>query len=187
MKFTLKYRGDRLTSAGNSSSRRTEKQELRYEFHRQIRRVWENHNVLRAVIRSDLQQLIRNGDDWDVQRPIRSGTTDLDGFMFRRRLRDLWFIPMITMPMEAHCHLALRIGRPMKPGRLIFEGGDLDGRLKTLFDALAMPKDERRCRMALQGMTVKFSVFLRMTASSRASPSSRTSFLERASASTMLT
>jgi hypothetical protein len=93
------------------------------------------------VNRSELQLPIRTGDDW-VRRPIQPGRTELDGFLFRRRLRDLWFIPMITMPMEAHCHLALKIGRPMKPGRLIFEGGDLDGRLKTLFDALAMPKEE---------------------------------------------
>jgi len=44
--------------------------------------------------------------------------------------------------MEAHCHLSLRVGRPAKPGNIIFTGGDLDGRLKTLFDALAVPKDK---------------------------------------------
>jgi hypothetical protein len=43
--------------------------------------------------------------------------------------------------MEAHCHLALRIGRPARPGEIVFSGGDLDGRFKTLFDSLAMPKD----------------------------------------------
>jgi hypothetical protein len=97
---------------------------------------------LRLVNRRELQIPVRNGDDYDVQRPIYPFETPLTGYLFRRRLQDLWFIPLITMPMEAHCHLALRVGRRMKPGRLIFDGGDLDGRLKTLFDSLAVPKDE---------------------------------------------
>jgi hypothetical protein len=46
--------------------------------------------------------------------------------------------------MEARCHLALRIGRGMRPGSIVFSGGDLDGRLKTLFDALAVPKDDHQ-------------------------------------------
>jgi hypothetical protein len=39
MKFTLKYRGDDLKSAGNTASRRAEKQMLRYNFNSQLRRI----------------------------------------------------------------------------------------------------------------------------------------------------
>jgi hypothetical protein len=137
----LTYRGDIWRSAGGGG-RVSEKQMLRYHFNSQLRKVWESHNVLREVPRGALQQPVVKGTDYDVPRPIPTTNPPLAGFLFRRQLRGLWFIPMITMPMEAHCHLTLKIGRPMKPRHVIFDGGDLDGRLKTLFDALAVPTDE---------------------------------------------
>jgi hypothetical protein len=54
-------------------------------------------------------------------------------------LRGIKFVPLITHVREAHCHLAIRFYRRDKPGEIISTDGDLDNRLKTLFDALRMP------------------------------------------------
>src|SRR6185437_9442927 len=37
--------------------------------------------------------------------------------------------------------LSITFLRPEPPGSLVTQGGDIDNRLKTLFDALRMPKD----------------------------------------------
>ena len=47
----------------------------------------------------------------------------------------------MTEPQEARCRLDVRLHRPIAPGSIIFAGGDLDNRLKVLFDALRMPKE----------------------------------------------
>lgn len=49
------------------------------------------------------------------------------------------FAPLITEEVSAVAELSLSLLRPEPPGGLITRGGDIDNRLKTLFDALAMP------------------------------------------------
>jgi len=139
MRFTLKYRGEELKSSGNTGGRILEKQLLRACFHRQLERVWAKHNQLSLVKRNTLQPPVMASGRYDVKRPIEGST--LYGFLFRHVVKDTGFVPLLTGPMEAHCHLGLRVGRTVKPGSIIFDGGDLDGRLKTLFDALRMPRD----------------------------------------------
>jgi hypothetical protein len=43
---------------------------------------------------------------------------------------------------ELHCHLHIRLFRPLDKEGIVFDGGDLDGRLKLLFDAMRVPLDE---------------------------------------------
>src|SRR6185436_12440974 len=43
---------------------------------------------------------------------------------------------------ELACELKILFLRQEQPGSLIFQGGDLDNRIKTLFDALKVPKPE---------------------------------------------
>ena len=42
--------------------------------------------------------------------------------------------------MNVVAELSLNVLRPETPGQLLTQGGDIDNRLKTLFDALAMPR-----------------------------------------------
>jgi len=44
--------------------------------------------------------------------------------------------------MNVVAELSLTLLRPEPPGHLITQGGDIDNRLKTLFDALTMPRQE---------------------------------------------
>ncbi|MGA2445206.1 MAG: hypothetical protein ABSG50_07250 [Opitutaceae bacterium] len=42
--------------------------------------------------------------------------------------------------MNALAELSITLLRPESPGGLLTQGGDIDNRLKTLFDALTMPR-----------------------------------------------
>jgi hypothetical protein len=140
LRFALRYSGDLLKSA-SSNARILEKQELRRRLDPQLRRVWERHPALRIIDRNKLREPVKIHDRWDVETTWHDMA--LHDFLYRRRVGASWFVPLITPSMEVHCHLALRFGRLTKVGT-IFEGGDLDGRLKTLFDALAIPKDDNQ-------------------------------------------
>ena len=50
------------------------------------------------------------------------------------------FAPLVTTRYGLVATLELLFLRPEPPGRLISQGGDIDNRLKTLFDALRMPR-----------------------------------------------
>jgi hypothetical protein len=49
------------------------------------------------------------------------------------------FVPLVTQELHLVAEVAVTMLRPEPPGRLITQGGDIDNRLKTLFDALRMP------------------------------------------------
>ena len=52
------------------------------------------------------------------------------------------FVPLVSPSLNLICELHIFMLRPESPGALITQGGDIDNRLKTLFDALRMPKKE---------------------------------------------
>jgi Holliday junction resolvase RusA-like endonuclease len=62
--------------------------------------------------------------------------------MFRYSRGGIDFVPLITFPMEAHCYLSIRMGRPTRPGSILFGRRDVDNRLKILVDALRMPHQD---------------------------------------------
>ena len=49
------------------------------------------------------------------------------------------FRPLVRESFALHCGLKILFLRPEPPGR-VYQGGDLDGRIKTLLDALSMPQ-----------------------------------------------
>jgi hypothetical protein len=50
------------------------------------------------------------------------------------------FVPLVTEDFCLRCSIDILFLRPEEPGRLI-KSGDIDGRLKTVFDALRMPNN----------------------------------------------
>jgi hypothetical protein len=50
------------------------------------------------------------------------------------------FIPLVTEEYGVRCSLDILFLRPEEPGMLI-KSGDIDARIKTIFDALRMPKN----------------------------------------------
>jgi len=136
MEFTLRYQG-RLYGDGGAE----QKHRLRKGFHEQVKLVWLAHNTLQKIPRDQLPPPQQSANDaFDLPRPLAAvGEHSLSSFMFRYSIGGFDFVPLITFPMEAHCYLNIRMGRPTRPGSILFGRRDIDNRVKILVDALRMP------------------------------------------------
>ncbi len=115
MGLILHYRGPLKANAGPAH-----KHELRRHFHQQLKTLWSQKPLV------ELPQWIQ---------PVK-----IPGqYHFLRPMAPFTFAPLITEEVNAVAELNLSLLRPEPPGGLITRGGDIDNRLKTLFDALAMP------------------------------------------------
>jgi hypothetical protein len=112
MEFRLTYDGY-LPSAG-SNTRKKEKHDIRMRLHPQLCELWRTHPGL-----EDLQAI------WQRDCLVTAG-----GWQFQ---------PLVTSRRHLHCYLKILFLRPGSPGKLISDGGDIDNRIKTLFDALRAP------------------------------------------------
>ena len=118
MRLVLHYRGP-LRSNGSP----LHKHDLRQHFHAQLKKLWSQ----KPLTESPDLLLPRKKDrigDYSLLRPLDSFT----------------FVPLITQEMDVVAEFTITLLRPEPPGGLITQGGDLDNRLKTLFDALTMPR-----------------------------------------------
>lgn len=116
MRLVLHYRGA-LKANGSIEH----KHHIRQHFHEQLALLWQQPPL--NEIAPFLLKL-RDGSDYCLLRP----------------LGDHMFVPLITAEMNVVAELRVVLLRPEPPGRLITSGGDIDNRLKTLFDALSMPR-----------------------------------------------
>ena len=115
MRFTLHYRGP-LRATGDPSH----KHELRRVFHAQLAVLW--------------QQAPLVGEPKLLHPQGKAGE-----FSSLRPLGAFSFVPLATEEMKVVAELAIVMLRPGPIGQIITQGGDIDNRLKTLFDALAKP------------------------------------------------
>ncbi len=53
------------------------------------------------------------------------------------------FRPLVRETYALHCGLKVLLLRQEQPGR-VYQGGDIDGRIKTLLDALTMPQHKEQ-------------------------------------------
>ena len=149
MKFTLTYDGD-LHSTGNKSQPAYVSR-LRNEFHDQLADLWDSHVVLRQLARTarvhhkGAQDIALAGgvpklpDYRGPIPPLRPGYIDLCAAIEVNGVGG--FIPLVRDSLNLACELDIQFLRHEDPGSLVFQGGDLDGRIKTLFDALRMPSE----------------------------------------------
>jgi hypothetical protein len=125
MQFRLTYEG-KLLGNGNASH----KHEIRRVFHPQLRRLWNETRSLRAM-RDPVVDLV------EVNRgPDRSR---VEGLAERFTRNNYQFVPLVSRDLDvSFCGLDILFLRPDIPGSIL-RSGDIDNRLKTLFDALRMP------------------------------------------------
>jgi hypothetical protein len=151
MKFSLTYQGD-LPSTGNKN-RPADVATIRNCLHGQFVDLWESHVILRELERTArvpritvMQESSGPEPDYskfelpayrgqipplepghfDLCAPIKNGTT-------------VAYRPLIRKSLGLACALDILFLRQEEPGQLVLQGGDIDGRIKTLFDALRMP------------------------------------------------
>ena len=132
LEFRLLYEGELLPS-GNRNTRPTEKHAIRRSFHPQLRRQWQVHRGLRMlanVTAMDLRPLPQNNDQM-----IAAGIAMI-GKNWNRAGYD--FVPIVTDKFAVRCSLDILLLRP-EEDRFVFTQGDIDGQVKTIFDALRIP------------------------------------------------
>jgi hypothetical protein len=143
MKFTLTYEGE-LRS--NDDHRR--KWEIRKHFHPQLQELWRINPSLVSVEKT---RHIPKGGYWKMElhhsEPDARRPPDMNGVELMDLLEPIaaggrTFLPLVRNSLALQCGLKILFLRKEEPGR-VYQGGDLDNRLKTLFDALSVPKPEQ--------------------------------------------
>src|ERR1700738_3877631 len=120
MRFALLYDGP-LSSKGSPK----EKHHIRLALHAQLEKLWQRPPLNRFPPTNPKTTL---NVGWSpVSEHIRSvGVCD--------------FVPLVINEIKTVLDIDLTFLRAGAPGQLIYQGGDIDNRLKTLFDALQVPK-----------------------------------------------
>ena len=114
MRFTLNYDGP-LVSRGNAS----DKQRIRETLDPQLRELWTHEPLsnspefLQVAEANKMSVLLQRGDHV--------------------------FAPLVCKPLHLLAEIDILMLRPELPGGIVTSGGDIDNRLKTLFDALRVP------------------------------------------------
>lgn len=126
MQFRLTYEGP-LKANGD----RRHKHRVRQVLHPQLAELWDKQSPLAEVKRSS-----HTSESPGQPRITKSGL-DLVADEFRRV--NFRFAPIVTRTLKLVCGVEILFLRRENPGDLIRSGGDIDNRIKTLFDALRMP------------------------------------------------
>jgi hypothetical protein len=131
MQFTLTYAGPVLSS-GNNTKRGGHKHELRRAFHQQLRRVWQIFPKLGQVGAPGLVDEWVHYDGIPTLASYRAALFGAYGYKF---------VPLVTPDDGVFTSLEMLLLRPEVHGTLV-QSGDLDGRLKSIMDALRVPQSE---------------------------------------------
>lgn len=131
--FRLTYDGP-LKAASQSDTRRQEKHAIRCVFNHQLRQLIE---VKDHVLYKEMLGFL------DTKK-YPAGTAPRD--VIARKIGGFYFLALVRSKLNLVCDLDILFLRRDDPGQLISAGGDLDNRIKTLFDALRIPQDENEIR-----------------------------------------
>lgn len=130
MEFKLTYEGE-LPSEGNPA----QKHRIRKALHPQLVQLWESDLMLK-----DIKE--RGADVLNYQeRTTHSHAHYFQELADKCRNGTFRFLPLVTKDLDLVCSLEILILRREPPGDLVKAGGDIDNRIKTLFDALRVPRD----------------------------------------------
>ena len=130
MEFRLTYEGQLYGMSARSSHRAGHKHEIRRVFHKQLRRYWELHPYLRVATVSH-----RRAGQVQPPRLLR------DHLSKEYSRCGYNFVPLVTPSLSLICAVDILFLRPSLPGE-VMASGDLDNRLKTIFDALRVPENQ---------------------------------------------
>ena len=148
MKFTLTYDGS-LPSSGNKAKIEA-KWAIRKALHPQLVDLWGSQPALQRVL--DNRHFPKSGGAMLIQahhlypgpvrRPLTEeghGPTGIIDLCEPIEKHGAWFLPLVRESFALHCGLKILFLRKEPPGN-VYQLGDLDGRIKTALDALAMPQ-----------------------------------------------
>jgi hypothetical protein len=132
LEFRLTYEG-LLLGASRVDTRSEHKHAIRKTFHPQLKRLWEIVPHLNSPQKSIAQFRVIVGDELPPPPPPRS-----EELANKYAYKGFRFVPLVTQELSLVCGIEILFLRPDHPGSVL-QSGDIDNRLKTLFDALRMP------------------------------------------------
>lgn len=99
----------------------------------------EHKHAIRRAFRKQLTDLAGRNPLKGWERCV--GEAPVDGWPhIRREIDGSSFLPVISTGLWLVARLNILFLRPEEPGSIVTSAGDIDNRLKTLFDALRLPK-----------------------------------------------
>lgn len=119
MEFYLTYQGP-LKSNGDSDH----KQEIRNYFKPQLEKLWEIPPLDSHKEYLKIESL----------KEVKNCILERSGF---------YFAPLVNQKLKLLCQLDVLLLWQEEPGQILGHGGDIDNRLKTLFDALSIPTHDQ--------------------------------------------
>jgi hypothetical protein len=136
MEFRLTYEGplystQREPQGAQRDPRADHKHHIRRIFHNQLQRLWEITPSLKAGKTTGPEAIWSGGEATFLYH-------DIDSVAARHAQFGFNFVPLVTHSLNLICGLEILFLRPDKPGNLW--KGDIDNRIKTLLDALSIPK-----------------------------------------------
>lgn len=143
MKFRLTYAGA-VKSSGNKNPVKN-KHEIRLSFHSQLSTLWKSNPVLREFSEFDAPDLKRAiepnftfdiNEIFDGEEPKKYSYSKL--LIEKHKKHGVNWHPLITPESKLICEVDILMLRP-NDSKSIIQGGDIDGRVKTIFDALSIP------------------------------------------------
>jgi hypothetical protein len=148
VEFRLLY-GGRLLGASRNDTRAKMKHELRREFHPQLRQLWASNRNLDEYARHQCgwytSKIAQENSSYTVaQNKLQSMTNEdfrkigIEGISHRWERNGFFFVPLITEELALRCSIDILFLRPENP-KFVMQSGDLDARVKTVFDALRIP------------------------------------------------
>lgn len=131
LEFRLTYEGI-LKGASRDDSRGPHKHDVRKVFHPQLRRLWQIVPYLDFPQKSVSQFQVHVNYKPEVPKSRSAQLADAYAYHGFR------FVPLVTKGLALICGIEILFLRPDHPGSVL-QSGDIDNRLKTLFDALRVP------------------------------------------------
>jgi len=124
MQLRLTYAGPIYSEQSETGKRLNQKHVLRKHFHRQLKRLWAIHPILKNTKRFNMDR-----GDYDI----------IDDLSKRFSLNNFNFVPLVIGDRNApSCSVHVLMLRKEAPGQII-KSGDIDRRLTIIFDALMIP------------------------------------------------
>lgn len=146
MKFRLTYSGP-VKSSGNRPKPEN-KHELRLAFHEQLSVLWTINPILSAFSQTESPDLDRAitpdfGTTFNEvlmdEAPKKYPYSEL--LVKNHEQFGVKWHPLVTIENGLVCELSILMLRP-NDQKSIVQGGDIDGRMKTIFDSLSIPKND---------------------------------------------
>jgi hypothetical protein len=122
LEFRLMYRGP-LPAASSGDSRVGWKHRIRTQLHKQLKAYWDIHPEL-------IERTERGHDRAFINQEMQ-----------HYQIGDNFFLPLLSNVRGLACALEILFLRRDSPGKVVSSGGDIDNRLKVLFDALRVPQN----------------------------------------------